>query len=733
MKNKPAEFGMQIQGGMLDALGINMYATLAKSMVEFVANAYDGEATFVDIQIPFDKITVARSQVRAKAKEEVAAGRLEAFTLLLLPLPDDIQIVITDDGHGMDPHDVETKFIPVNRKRRLSTTGQETNLKSESGKRKVMGRKGLGKLAGFGVAEKVTIRTKRAEDDFWTIFVLDYASLSQSSNLADIKIPASYEPGTVGEKGTSITLAKLRCDALKRGQDDLEKTLLQNFFGIRADDFAIKINGNVLASPVVEYELEYPSERPFDGFARETIDVPDVGKFDFDYVVKFRKSGESLRSDQRGARIYCHNRLAAGPSLFRLPSGVHNFHGQDYLECVIQADQLDELGIDLVSTDRTQLKGESELVIAFLERITDILRLSLAAHYRHKEGVAERVLEDKAQPLLRIIDRLGKKTREPARKLLKTLGTQYGVDSKEFNELAPLVVGTMNAGEVLIRLIEIGTDPSDITQIADALRDLAEIEKSDALKIFRGRRDAIYALRQLADRGEEEWRKQAFEKDLHLLLKKNPWLIRPEFVHHITSDEIIEKTCSVLAKQLGVDHFAEDNPKKPELRPDLVYLMSDPASHEIVIVELKSASIPLEVDHLTQLEGYISDVEEWARRKYSSSHHVSVQGYLIGTRLPPEKRSRDATILENKISKAGPETQWKVFDLNELIRIAEQAHAQMISSLEEELGEDHVLTAIPATGATDQVKNTVDPVGPKAAVDSEEPALADELGAQKSA
>ncbi|WP_185625605.1 hypothetical protein [Burkholderia cepacia] len=97
---------MKIQGSMLDALGINMYATLAKSMVEFVANAYGSEVPGVNIKIPFDRILAARATVRVAAKQEVDAGTRDPFTQLLLPLPDDIKISISDDGHGMDPGDV---------------------------------------------------------------------------------------------------------------------------------------------------------------------------------------------------------------------------------------------------------------------------------------------------------------------------------------------------------------------------------------------------------------------------------------------------------------------------------------------------------------------------------------------------------------------------------------------------------------------------------------------------
>lgn len=698
-KPKPSEFEMIIQGGMLDALGINMYSTLAKSMVEFVANSYDGEATYVNISIPFDRILAARAQVRTDAKKAVDEGKMEPFTVLLLPLPDDIEIVITDNGHGMDPIDVQKKFLPVNRKRRLDDgSGKENNLKSETGKRRVMGRKGLGKLAGFGVAEKVTIKTKRAEDDFWTCFKMDYAKLSDAPNLGNASIPATYQPGAVGEKGTIITLSKLRCDALKRGKADLIATLNQNFFGIRSDDFAIKVNDEISTAPPVEYCFAFPEDRPHDGFARTEVEVADVGKIVFDYVVKFRHPGDSLKNDQRGARIYCHNRLAAGPSLFGLPSGVHNFHGQDYMECIVQADQLDEIGVDLVSTDRTQLKGESEVVVTFMDKIVNILKLALSAHYKFKEGVVDQQIVEQNPNWLRLVDAMDRKTREPAKKLLRTLGSQFGVGSTEFNEIAPLVMNTMNSGEVLIRLIEVGTGAKEINEIMAALLDLAEVEKSQALTVFRGRLSAIHGLRQLIGRGDDEWRKKRFEEELHSLLKKSPWLIRQEFANHLTSNETLETTCSELAKHLAVDHFTDDTPSKPELRPDLVFLMSDPQIYEVVVVELKSPTIPLEDVHLNQLIGYMADIDSWLRRKFT--HSVKVTGYLIGTRESPEKRTRGASNLEYQISNAGATSNWKVFDLRELLRNTEAAHADIIKAIENELGEDHILIVPTRSTAT---------------------------------
>ena len=52
---------------------------------------------------------------------------------------------------------------------------------------------------------------------------------------------------------------------------------------------------------------------------------------------------------------------------------------------------------------------------------------------------------------MRVIERLPVKTRTSARKMLRTLGVVHGYQSEEFKELAPLMIDTMNAGEVLIR------------------------------------------------------------------------------------------------------------------------------------------------------------------------------------------------------------------------------------------------------------------------------------------
>src|SRR3546814_4052682 len=78
-------------------------------------------------------IQSARADAKARAKDEVEKLQRDPFTVLLTPLPADIAITITDNGHGMSPDDAEQKFLPINRKRRLDANGTESNVRSANG------------------------------------------------------------------------------------------------------------------------------------------------------------------------------------------------------------------------------------------------------------------------------------------------------------------------------------------------------------------------------------------------------------------------------------------------------------------------------------------------------------------------------------------------------------------------------------------------------------------------
>ena len=691
----PPDFPLSVQGGMLEALGINMYTTIGKCLVEFVANAFDGDARNVDIVIPIEAIGAARADLRAKAKAEVAQGKRDPFKVLLTPLPNDIVVVVEDDGHGMSPHEIEHKFLPLNRKRRDDGAGNETVLKTESGIRNVMGRKGLGKLAGFGAAVTVTIRTKRRGENYATAFVMDYGKIEHAENLTHIRIPASYEHGLdLDTQGTRITLSGLKADAVKHSISTIVHTIGEAFFGIDPEQMAIRVNGEIVKPPAPKYEFIYPEGASQDNLADSVLDIDGITNIPVQYMVGFRARGENLPVSQRGARIYCNGRLAAGPSLFDLPTGMHNFHSQSYMECLVRADEIDRHGVDLVNTNRTQLRQDNEVVRTLISFVENQMRTALAQHAKWRESAAEETLDtaEETQPYVRVLERLPVKTRTSARKMLRTLGAVHGYQSEEFRELAPLMIDTMNAGDVLIRLTELGHDPKSLQVIAGHLAELADIEKNDALKLYRGRRSAITALTVLIDKGEHElWKKKGIENELHKILKEDPWLIKPEYSRYLTSDNDLTKVSTALAKHLGVDKFAaiED-----ATRPDLVFVMADSTTpHVLNIVELKSPSIPLDNDHLTQLETYMAKIANYAETELNRP--LTVHGFLIGA-MPDKQKSNDKQmLLLDKMKNAQPSAKWVVVGVRSLLERAMDTHLAAIKALESDLDDEQGSSTVP--------------------------------------
>src|SRR5690625_429490 len=116
------ELLMSFDPHTIEHLGVKMYSNLPNALAELIANAYDADAESVFINL-YDN-------------------------------GDEKRIQVIDDGAGMSFEDLNEKFLRIGRKRR-----EEDDRYSPSGKRKVTGRKGLGKLAFFGLSETIDIET----------------------------------------------------------------------------------------------------------------------------------------------------------------------------------------------------------------------------------------------------------------------------------------------------------------------------------------------------------------------------------------------------------------------------------------------------------------------------------------------------------------------------------------------------------------------------------------------
>lgn len=124
-------YELNIDLNVLNHLGLNLYSSVPAVLSELVANAWDADATRVDIS--FQKST---------QNEEIVA------------------IVVHDNGTGMSDQDLRDKFLIIGYERRAKDRGDFT----AGRKRLVMGRKGIGKLSMFSIANSIEIFSKHEDD-----------------------------------------------------------------------------------------------------------------------------------------------------------------------------------------------------------------------------------------------------------------------------------------------------------------------------------------------------------------------------------------------------------------------------------------------------------------------------------------------------------------------------------------------------------------------------------------
>lgn len=215
------ELKMQLSLNVLNHLGINLYSNVPAILAEVVANGWDADAELVSI-------TIDRK---------------------------DGTIVIADDGHGMSEQDINDKFLTVGYERRK----QPGEAKTPKWKRDVMGRKGIGKLSLFSIADEVEVQTTRNGEK--NGFVMRLSDIRQQIN----EKSGTYKPERMDtadvtvQNGTHIRLRGLR-KKLTNTETALRRRLARRFSVIGPQTkFAVEVNGKAIGPEDRDYghKLQY--------------------------------------------------------------------------------------------------------------------------------------------------------------------------------------------------------------------------------------------------------------------------------------------------------------------------------------------------------------------------------------------------------------------------------------------------------------------------------------------
>ena len=373
------EYTMKISRLTVDKLGVKLYDRVSAVIAELISNSYDADATEVVVCAPMGEYLATRAGGSVSDKG--------------------FEIRVIDDGAGMTPGQtggMQQFFLVIGAERRNDRRRGDV---SPRYRRKVMGRKGVGKLAPFGICKVIEVISsggEKIERDGEEGFLTSHVIMNYDDIMAEGGDETEqYQPKT-GElddtlrdrTGTEVTMKEFNLRRVPK-IEDLSRQIAQRF-GIESENWRITLQDNVKTSGGQDYS------RTVGAFDVETMPNtrisfqceggldrvvgPDGGEIS-DLKPGFEYSGRPYlingwvayaknpyKDDlMAGIRIYCRGKIAAQTSVFGRRAGFTGEHNvRSYLVGELRADWLDE-DDDLIQTDRRDILWSDELGTAFQE------------------------------------------------------------------------------------------------------------------------------------------------------------------------------------------------------------------------------------------------------------------------------------------------------------------------------------------------------------------------------
>ena len=145
---KPEALPIRPYARLLTMLGDQLIKNERIALVELIKNAYDADADRVEVR--FDHFRDDMTHADAS------------------------RIVVRDDGAGMSPEVVRTRWMnPATPQKYLDK--QQGSRRSPKKKRVIQGEKGIGRFAVLKLGRVITVTTRRPRADFETVLVYDFA------------------------------------------------------------------------------------------------------------------------------------------------------------------------------------------------------------------------------------------------------------------------------------------------------------------------------------------------------------------------------------------------------------------------------------------------------------------------------------------------------------------------------------------------------------------------------
>lgn len=601
---------MKFAGGLVKHLGLQMYSGAVPAIAELVANAWDAEAENVRITIPLDRSLQPSSVIE-----------------------------VTDDGQGMSFEDCDNKYLVLGRNRRA----EEGNYSSGRKKRPVMAHKGIGKLAGFGIADRITVETVR--DGHLTRFALDYQEIERAGHFgSDYRPTVEADEATKEKHRTTIRLTQLKLKRSVPGEQFFRSLLHR--FAVYSGDFRVWVNGVPLEKKEGAYQFRFPPKK---GQWQED-DVSGFGHVK--WWIGFTKD-PIPHEDVRGVSVLARGKLVQTPWFFGLSGGVYGQHGLQYMTGEVQADGLDEEA-DLVATDRAGVLWEDTKAKALADwgqaKVKELL--TKWAEMRAKTRM------ERVKTTTQYWDRIERFPARERRELTTAIEKLASIPTIEDDRLDELVDFLVKAYEnetfmTLIRQIN-AASPEAQVEVLDLLKEWDVLEAISTAQIVRGRLEVIRKFEQMIDAKVKE------KPDMQDFLRDHPWLIDQAW----TMVEHEKRLDTLLVRQFHVKATKTEGGRK---RVDF-FCLGD--ASRVIVVEVKRPGDVVGKKELRQLVDYVDFLKKSEGQSTDPQRPGhTVCGYLVAHSVAPEATAERDRLEPHRIFVR----PWEV-----LLRTARETHRQFM-------------------------------------------------------
>ncbi|POZ61985.1 ATP-binding protein [Chromobacterium alticapitis] len=546
-------------------------------------------------------------------------------------------VAVADNGVGMDEQKLVDNYLVVGKaKRDPSDPGGKI-----IGGRAPMGRKGIGKLAPFGVAKEVDLISVSSGLSTWLRFNYDdmlgeehgaaqsltvYRPKEIARNVPLAQINANDADGEkevvkrfierIEEKGAG-TLVLARKLTLRRpiSPQQLMESLGRRFtVTLAREDFKVEVNevllGESHAFPT--WELRIPPE----GVETTTVNTrhgPKEVKCWVGFVAE-----ASWPQEQAGVGVYAHGKIAQDRPFFFGNKGNEIF--SRYMYGVVEADWVDELSYDAISTDRTSIDWEDAEFDEFKKWGGEKVKAWINAYQRHRKEAAkaedtklvDKVIENNTD--LKVRD----SEKEHLVELLADITPRLGKESEDKEKLVEAAVRAWvhePARKLIKKLWEEASlfDADKFSLVVQRLVDQLVPESLSLAVVFAQR---VYALTQL-----ENHIMLGKETQLQTLIEEFPWILDNSYEKFFARRAL--KTICDEAEKEGLIQARASHVSTPTdyTKPDFVFL-SNADDANILVVELKGPDATASWPEFHQLHSYMTFLQS----RFSKSN---VTGILV--------------------------------------------------------------------------------------------------------